>query len=77
MWQTRPFKIEAKAGQTLAFCRCNRSKNGPYCDGSHAGSGISPYVVKFDQDKAISACGCQQSKNRPYCDGSHSKIIPA
>ncbi len=73
-WQTEPFAIEVKAGETKAFCACNQSKNGPFCDGSHQGSGKTPYVVTFDADKTIYACGCQNSGNRPYCDGSHTKL---
>jgi CDGSH-type Zn-finger protein len=72
-WQQEPFAINVKAGQTKAFCMCGKSKNGPFCDGSHQGSGIDPEVVTFDADKTVYACGCQASKKRPYCDGSHAK----
>jgi len=53
---------------------CSNSKNGPYCDGSHKGTGISPAVVRCDKDTIIHACGCQHSKNRPLCDGTHKTI---
>ncbi|NBS79664.1 CDGSH iron-sulfur domain-containing protein [bacterium] len=41
-WQSSPYKIDAKSGQTLAFCTCGQSKNPPFCDGSHKGSGKAP-----------------------------------
>lgn len=74
MWQKQPFQIEVKKGDTLYFCACGNSKNGPYCDGSHKGTEYRPYAVTFDEDKTIWACGCQHSKNRPYCDGSHKNL---
>jgi CDGSH-type Zn-finger protein len=76
LWQKKPFIIQVKKGQTIKFCACGLSKNGPYCDGSHAreNTGKTPYVITFDEDKTIAACGCQTSKNRPYCDGSHKKL---
>lgn len=73
-WQNQPFAIEVNAGETKAFCMCGLSKNGPYCDGSHKTTSITPKVVTFDESKTIYACGCQASKNRPYCDGSHKNI---
>jgi len=73
-WQNKPFQIQAKAGETIAFCMCGNSKNGPYCDGSHKGTGISPSVITYDTDTSVHACGCQQSKNRPMCDGTHKTI---
>lgn len=72
-WQDKPFAVDVKAGETKAFCMCGLSKNGPYCDGSHAGSGIKPKVTKFEEDKKVYVCGCRQSKNLPLCDGSHNK----
>lgn len=73
-WQSKPFEIQAKPGETIAFCMCGKSQNGPYCDGSHKGSGISPKVVTYDKDTTLHACGCQQSKNKPLCDGTHKSI---
>ena len=75
-WQKQPFIIDVKKGETKAFCMCGLSKNGPFCDGTHAkeNTGKTPSVVTFDEDKKIAACGCCQSANRPYCDGSHTKI---
>ena len=73
-WQSEPFAIEVKAGETKAFCMCGLSKNGPFCDGSHVSTDKTPEVITFDEDKTIYACGCQQSKKRPYCDGSHKNL---
>lgn len=70
-WQPSPYKIDAVAGQTLAFCSCGQTKNPPYCDGSHKGSGKAPKVITIEKDGPIWACGCGKTKNSPFCDGSH------
>ena len=62
------------AEDTKAFCMCGLSKKGPFCDGSHKGTDITPQVVTFDEDKTVYACGCQQSAKKPYCDGTHKNI---
>ncbi len=72
--ENKPFEINGKSGHTIAFCMCGNSKNGPYCDGTHKGTGISPKVVTYDADITIHACGCQQSKNKPMRDGTHKTI---
>jgi len=46
---------------------CGNSKNGPYCDDSHKGTGISPQVVTYDIDTTIHAC-LAKSKQQPSCD---------
>ena len=71
-WQNEPFVVGVKAGDTKAFCLCNLSKNGPYCDGSHKITDMLPYVETFPDEKTVYVCGCQKSGNRPYCDGSHN-----
>ncbi|MBT5187109.1 MAG: CDGSH iron-sulfur domain-containing protein [Kordiimonadaceae bacterium] len=73
-WQGTPFKVEVKSGEVKAFCMCGLSKSGPFCDGSHKGSGEKPEVIKFDADRSIMVCGCRQSKRRPLCDGSHNSL---
>lgn len=70
-WQNHPYRIEVKAGEKKAFCRCGKTKNPPYCDGSHKGTDVEPYRVTFDQDKKVAICGCGKSAKMPYCDGSH------
>ena len=73
-WQIEPFAIDVKESETKAFCMCGLSNNGPFCDGSHTKTDITPSIVTFEEDKTIYACGCQQSGNRPYCDGTHKNI---
>lgn len=74
VWQNFPFKFEVKAGEVKAFCSCGQTQSPPFCDGSHAGTGISPRVVTFTEDKRVSICGCAASKNMPYCDHSHKTL---
>ncbi|WP_298775311.1 glutamate synthase-related protein [uncultured Shewanella sp.] len=74
VWQTTPFAIVVKEGDTKAFCMCGMSKNGPFCDGSHKGTETTPAVITFEENKTIYACGCKQSANRPFCDGSHKNL---
>ncbi len=73
-WQNKPYLIRVDKGDQKVFCMCGLSQNGPYCDGSHSSTNISPKFIKFEKDASIYICGCQKSKNRPYCDNSHKKI---
>ena len=56
------------------WCACGRSKKQPFCDGSHAGTGISPVAFKIDTTQKAFLCQCKHSGNKPYCDGSHKKL---
>jgi CDGSH-type Zn-finger protein len=69
-----PIKIELELGKEYYWCKCGRSKNQPFCDGSHAGTGISP--MKFTAEKTGSAalCQCKSSANAPFCDGTHASL---
>jgi glutamate synthase domain-containing protein 2/CDGSH-type Zn-finger protein len=70
----KPTKAEVEAGTDYYWCACGRSKSQPHCDGSHAGTGITP--LRFQPDTAGDAylCMCRQTGNRPYCDGTHAKL---
>ena len=37
-----PFAVVVEAGQTYWWCACGRSRNQPFCDGSHKGSAFTP-----------------------------------
>ncbi len=73
--QKGPFVAQETPGKKF-WCACGYSQNQPYCDGSHAksGTGLSPVMVEFTEEKKVAWCGCKHSGNKPYCDGSHGKL---
>lgn len=73
----RPHLVELKAGQSVLWCRCGRSARQPYCDGSHAGTGIEPLRYRAAQDEEVLLCGCKRTANGPHCDGSHNATADA
>jgi CDGSH-type Zn-finger protein len=72
--QKGPYEVAVAGGRNYFWCACGRSRKQPYCDGSHAGTGIEP--VKFTPVAAgpVWLCGCKRSKDRPYCDGTHNTL---
>ncbi|MEI6437280.1 MAG: CDGSH iron-sulfur domain-containing protein [Candidatus Omnitrophota bacterium] len=68
-----PFATPVEAGKSYFWCACGRSKNQPFCDGSHAGTGLNPVKYDAKETKTVYFCGCKQTKTPPMCDGSHSK----
>ena len=70
----KPVKVSLKKGKEYAFCRCGRSNDQPFCDGSHAGTGIEPKMFSADEDGEAVLCQCKQTGNEPFCDGTHSKF---
>lgn len=72
----KPFYCELKAGRTIAWCRCGRSKRQPYCDGrSHLGTGFEPlYYTIGEGEQEVLLCGCKHTGTPPFCDGTHSNL---
>jgi len=56
---------------TYLWCSCGKSKNQPFCDTSHLGSGLFPVMFKIDVKEEVYLCQCKQSKNKPFCDDTH------
>ena len=69
-----PYEISLEAGRNYAWCACGRSANQPWCDGSHAGSGLSPRVWKAERAETAWLCGCKRTSAAPRCDGAHNRL---
>lgn len=69
-----PKGVELEKGQEYYFCRCGRSKDQPFCDGSHEGTGLEPIAFTPEEDGEAFLCQCKQSGDLPYCDGTHQQF---
>lgn len=69
-----PFAVDVEAGKSYWWCACGKSKNQPFCDGSHQGTDLGPVEYKAEENTTVYFCGCKHSANGVLCDGSHSKL---
>lgn len=69
-----PAKVELEEGKDYYWCQCGRSKNQPFCDGSHAGTDITPLKFSPEKSGAAALCQCKSSANAPFCDGTHASL---
>jgi CDGSH-type Zn-finger protein len=66
-----PMIINEKPGKKL-YCLCGKTKNPPYCDGSHEATDVDgPYEMEIEEDTEVKICTCGQTANPPFCDGTH------
>ncbi len=70
----RPTRSDSKAARNTAWCACGRSANQPFCDGTHAGTGISPKVFAAQETREVWLCGCKHTADKPFCDGTHGTL---
>jgi len=74
MGGTAPIKVAVEKGESYWWCACGHSKNQPFCDGSHAGSGFEPKEWVAPRDREIFMCTCKRTKTGPFCDGAHNHL---
>jgi CDGSH-type Zn-finger protein len=67
--------IVKQVSKNKAYCMCGRTKNPPFCDGSHVATSITPHVIEVDSPRTMALCRCWKSRNRPFCDGMHGKLV--
>ena len=72
--QKEPYAMEVVAGRQYWWCACGRSKNQPFCDGSHSVTNIAPMAYDATETKTVYFCGCKRSGGKPLCDGTHSTL---
>ncbi len=71
----KPVKVNLSKGQEYHFCTCGRSKNQPFCDGSHVGTSFTPKtIVSTSDNEEAYLCACKHTSNVPYCDGTHKQF---
>ena len=69
-----PFAVELVQGERYYWCACGRSKNQPFCDGSHQSTGLEPVAFTAEKTGTAYLCGCKRTANRPFCDGTHNAL---
>lgn len=68
-----PYVVELQPG-TYFWCACGRSKNQPFCDGSHKGTSFTPQAFVVEEKVVLALCGCKHTQDKPFCDGTHSDL---
>jgi CDGSH-type Zn-finger protein len=69
-----PVAVTLEAGKKYFWCACGRSKNQPFCDGSHQGTGCEPVAFTAEKSGEAWLCRCKRTGNQPFCDGTHNKL---
>ncbi len=72
--QKAPFGVKVEEGKSYWWCACGVSKEQPFCDGSHKGTGIEPSKYSAEKSGTLYFCGCKNTKDVPVCDGTHAKL---
>ena len=68
-----PAVLELEPG-TYWWCRCGRSEDQPFCDGSHAGTDFSPVKFEVEEKRRMALCRCKHTEHQPRCDGTHASL---
>ena len=67
--------IVKQISKSKAYCMCGRTKDAPFCDGSHLTTNLQPRVIEVDSPTTMAICSCWKSQTRPFCDGTHGRLV--
>jgi CDGSH-type Zn-finger protein/quercetin dioxygenase-like cupin family protein len=71
----KPYYQELEQGKSYFWCSCGLSRQQPYCDGSHKGTGFEPVrYTAVEDNQEVLFCGCKHSADQPFCDGAHNDL---
>jgi len=70
-----PKAVSLSAGDEIWWCSCGKSKDQPYCDGSHRMTDFESLRYKSEKGGTVALCQCKLTKTPPFCDGSHKVLV--
>lgn len=66
--------VQLEKGENYLWCQCGKSKNQPFCDGSHHGSKFKPQLFEAKKTGDFRLCNCKSTKAGPFCDDTHLSL---
>jgi sterol desaturase/sphingolipid hydroxylase (fatty acid hydroxylase superfamily)/CDGSH-type Zn-finger protein len=66
-----PVAVSLDKDEQFLWCRCGKSRNQPFCDGTHHGSKSKPLLCAAKRTGKARICNCKKTRTAPFCDNSH------